>query len=148
MLKFSKKMEYALISMLYMSQNAPKELVTAPELAENFEFPQEMIKKILQRLAKAGFLESVQGIHGGYRLKKRSQEITIAEVVRVLDGPIQIVKCVGDDNCTCKQLQTCNIKSGMKELQVRLYRFLETLTLKDLEYINSKKMKTSQKVVG
>ncbi|MCB0259910.1 MAG: Rrf2 family transcriptional regulator, partial [Calditrichaeota bacterium] len=65
MLKFSKKVEYALISMLYMAKREDGELTTSRELSQHFNIPQELAGKVLQSLARTGCIASVQGVKGG-----------------------------------------------------------------------------------
>ncbi len=137
MLKLSKKVEYALISMIYMAEKSPEELTTARELAQHFRIPSEIMGKVLQGLARRGLIKSVQGVKGGYQLPKKLSEISLAQVIVSVDGPIQIVNCVQhDDGCECEQFDTCNIRTPMEQVQYSIYQFLDQITLNDLRHHN------------
>lgn len=136
MLKISKKIEYGLISMLYMEQKQAGDLTTSRELAEKFQIPQEMGCKVLQTLAKKGLIESCQGVKGGYRLHKPLEKIKLAEVVDALEGPICIVNC-GISGIEpqeyCAQAASCNLKDGIKALQVQFLEFFNNVSLNELQ---------------
>ena len=137
MIKFSKKVEYALISLIYMAEQESDALISSRELAKQFNFPQELIGKVLQSLAKCNYLQSVQGVHGGYQLAEDPEQIKLASIVYAVDGPIQVVKCLKhSENCGCEQLDHCNIRNPMEMLQLKLLEALSAITLKDLKENN------------
>jgi Rrf2 family protein len=134
MLRMSKKMEYALISMLHMSQKEPHELTTAKELAHGYNIPQELMGKVLQKLAKEGMVNSVQGVKGGYRLERSAGSIHLSEIYRALEGPMTIVTCIkAQDFENCAQQHFCNIRNPMEIIQQKLEKFFHSVTLKDLK---------------
>ncbi len=134
MLKFSKKIEYALISMLFMADREKGELTTSRELSENFNIPQELVGKVLQKLAKNGCVTSVQGVKGGYQLLLPPEMVSLSRVIRAVEGPIRIVNCVNEpESCTCDQLNYCNMRNPMETIQYKLTQFLNSITLKDLQ---------------
>ncbi|MFZ0389363.1 MAG: Rrf2 family transcriptional regulator [Calditrichia bacterium] len=134
MLRMSKKVEYGLIALLHMKAKTGRQLSSARELSEQYDIPPELIGKILQRLARAGFLESVQGVKGGYRLAVPLDAVTVQQMVEVLEGPIQLVNCrPGNGGPDCRQHAGCMIRSPMAEIQDRLKTFFENITLKDLQ---------------
>lgn len=134
MLKLSKKVEYALISMIYMAERRPGELTTSRELAQHFNIPQEIIGKVLQSLSRSGLITSVQGVKGGYHLAHLPEEIKLGGVIKAVDGPIRVVSCVDNsEGCDCDQMHYCNIRNPMEIIQIQLMRFFDTITLKDLQ---------------
>ena len=134
MLKFSKKVEYALISMLYMAERIEGELTTSRELSQTFNIPQELVGKVLQSLAKSGCIISVQGVKGGYQLAQIPEMISLTQVIRAVEGPIRVVNCVNEpESCTCDQLNYCNMRNPMETIQYKLTQFLNSITLKDLQ---------------
>jgi Rrf2 family protein len=134
MLKLSKKAEYALIGLLHMVRKAENELTNAKELASTYNIPQELMGKILQKLTKYGLIKSVQGVKGGYCLENSANQVSIGQVLKVIDGPIKIVKCIHkQQDCDCGQLDFCNIKNPMFIIQERIEQFFEEMTLNDLE---------------
>ena len=132
MLKFNRKVEYALISLLYLSKKPPGELTNNRELAELFSIPGEILGKVLQQLAQKDVIASVRGVKGGYFLEKSLKEITVHEVISAVERPIALVDCA-DKLCECAQSSCCNIKNPMLILQEKVAQFFDNLTLKDLK---------------
>ncbi len=133
MLKFSKKVEYALISMLYMAERSQGELTTSREISESFNIPQELIGKVLQALAKHGCITSVQGVKGGYQLTRLPGEILLTEILNAVHGPVRVVNCVDDpEECGCDQFDFCNMRNPMETLQFKLIEFFNSISLRDL----------------
>jgi Rrf2 family protein len=134
MLRFSKKVEYAFISLLHISRKSTGELTTAKELSLEYNIPQELTGKVLQRLARTGFIRSVQGVKGGYLLDRPIDQMSLNGVVSAIEGPMRIVNCVEhDENELCSQSNHCNIKSPMKIIQRELHNFFNQITVKDLQ---------------
>lgn len=135
MLKLSKRIEYGLIAMLYIAHKSPTSLTTARELAEKFRLPAEMLGKVLQALARGGFITSVQGVKGGYKLAKPLEEIKLTAIVTALEGQMFLVNCLKNETkaCKCERGSLCNIRIGMRTIQTKLNSFLNTISLKDLQ---------------
>ena len=136
MLKFSKKVEYALMSMLYMAQKSPGNLTTARELSSRFNIPYELICKVLQTLTHKCLLKSIQGVKGGYLLERTLDKIYFSDVITALEGPIAITACMRPDNFhpfKCDQKNYCNLKGPINVVQRKLASLFANLTLQDLE---------------
>lgn len=132
-MRFSKKVEYALIAMVEMAQQAGySELVTARSLSKEYRIPPEILSKVLQKLTRIGLLQSVQGIKGGYTLAKSIDQINLLEVVESIDGPLRLVACKTGRPCDCEQFLFCNIQTPMQYIQDEFAQLLRTITLKDL----------------
>ena len=134
MLRISKKVEYALIGLLHMSQKDDQALTTAKELANTYHIPQELMGKVLQQLARRELIRSVQGAKGGYKLQDPGKRITLNVIYEAIDGPFKIVNCIHmKDRRDCEQHYFCTIRNPMEIIQSKLEIFFEQLTLKDLE---------------
>lgn len=134
MLKINKKVEYAIIGLIYMADKGVGNLTTATELSERFNIPQEITRKVLQSLTRHGLVRSIQGVKGGYQVSRELENISLTNVVEAIEGPIQIVNCVEHQHtCTCEQLDFCNIKDPMTVLQELLIQIFNTISLKDLK---------------
>ncbi len=132
MLKFSKKVEYALIALDYMSKKLPGELTTARELSEKFNISLDLMGKILQNLARSQMIVSVQGVRGGYYLNKSEEEISVSSVIKAVDGPFKLVDCVHDNGPSkCGRDKNCAIKKSMERIQSKLESLFDEITLKD-----------------
>src|SRR6185369_6035623 len=93
-LRFTKRADYGLMAVHYIAAHGEEGAVSAKRIAEEFAIPQERLAKILQRLAKRKLIASHNGPKGGYVLTKPPGEITVGQVVRALEGPVQIVSCM------------------------------------------------------
>ena len=139
MIRFSRKVEYALIAMLEMSTQQEKgQLVTAKSLAMQYEIPSEILGKVLQTLVKNGLLLSVQGMKGGYTLASTPQKINLWQVVQAVDGPVLVVPCLAETIDECGQYQHCNIRTPMQIVQTQLELFFSKISLLDIrkEYLS------------
>ncbi|MEL6823343.1 MAG: Rrf2 family transcriptional regulator [Calditrichota bacterium] len=134
MIRFSRKVEYSLIALMHIAERNGNDLTTAKELSINFNMPQEVVGKVLQKLARAGVITSVQGAKGGYFLEKNPEDIKLTEIVRTIEGPIELVGCITDSEkvCTCGQLNNCNIRKPMEKIQNQLRLFFDMISLEHL----------------
>jgi Rrf2 family protein len=135
MLKLSRKSEYGIIALKHILNKQAGQTSSTREIAEHYNIPVELMAKVLQKLAKDGLLQSVQGINGGYALALSPAKISVADVVESIDGPIGIVECVtSEDECKCVQYTTgvCNISDPFMHIQGRFKNFLSGISLADL----------------
>ncbi len=141
MLSLTRKSDYALVAMAYLT--AQKEItdepVSARQIARAFDLPQPLLMNILKALAGGGMLESTRGIHGGYRLARNPRNITMLDVVQVIEGSVPLTPCtdahhgqVTDEHATCCAQATCPIRRGIHRLHARLNSLLATMTVQDL----------------
>lgn len=131
MLRFSKKVEYALIAMLEVAGQDDYYPTPTKAIASRYRIPVEVLGKVLQTLTRSGLLISIQGIKGGYKLNAQLDQITLLEVVEAIDGPLSIVSCCYKVDCA--QEENCNIKNPMFIVQEKLADFFRKITLIQLE---------------
>ena len=129
MLRFTKRADYGLMAIHYIAIH-DEGAVSAKRIAEEFSIPQELLAKILQRLAKQRLIVSHNGPKGGYVLSRRAAEISVGEVIRALEGPINIVSCLEDS--ACPQMERCSLRRPVKKLQVAITQMLDTMSLAEL----------------
>jgi len=136
MLKLSRKSEYGLIALKYMLNRSSETPCSAREIAGRYKIPEELMAKILQKLAKDGVIVSTQGVRGGYVLALTPAEISVAQIVECLDGPIGIVDCFvnSGEDCECVQFSegVCNIHDPFMQIQLKFKSFLSGISLADL----------------
>ncbi len=126
MLRINKDVEYALISLIEVGRSS--EVVSARELASRFDIPYGLLCKILYRLAHAGIVASVQGPKGGYRLAKPLAALTVGNVTEAIHGPAKVAACL-DEAGDCTQLENCNIRGIMRQVQSKWDLFINSMTL-------------------
>jgi Rrf2 family protein len=90
MFRLSKKTDYALLALQYLASPGESGDVSARAIAERFEIPAELLAKILQRLAHDGLITAHRGVHGGYRLARSPDAISIADIAQAVDGPASL----------------------------------------------------------
>lgn len=102
-MKVSRLADYA-VSIVLTLQAIKEDYASAQEIADLSGFPQPTASKILKMLAHAGIVGSIRGAKGGYFLEKTSEEITLAEIVEAIEGPIFLTSCVDgcDEDCDFK----------------------------------------------
>ena len=131
MLRFTKRADYGLMAIHYIAAHGEEGAVSAKRIAEEFAIPQERLAKILQRLAKRRLITSHNGPKGGYVLTRPPREITVGQVVRALEGPVQIVSCMAQDD-ECPQFSRCNLRGPVQKIQTSISSLLDTMTLSEL----------------
>lgn len=96
-MRLTTKCEYALLAILTLAKSYRRNkdrYLTVKEIAARNNIPKEFLEKIVSSLSKSGFLKSQTGVRGGVKLAKGPSKITIAQVIRVIDGPMAPVSCV------------------------------------------------------
>jgi Rrf2 family protein len=131
MLRFTKRADYGLMAIHYIAVHEDHGAVSAKRISDEFHIPAELLAKILQRLAKKKLITSTNGPKGGYVLARRPIEITVAQVVRALEGPINIVECLEEDS-DCPQMARCNLRRPVQKIQAAISQMLDTMTLAEL----------------
>lgn len=137
MLALTKKAGYALIAMSHLAGLSGDEVASAREIAEHFGVPVSLLMNVLKELSAAGFVESVRGAHGGYRIARRPDEINLADLFAVLEGPLRLTECVteeiGEDaECSCELMSRCPIADPIHRVHRRLNDFFRKVTLAEI----------------
>lgn len=147
-MKLSKRGEYALRAMidLGLAREAGRTLVQASELAAKELLPIKFLEQILQDLKEAGYIESVRGKFGGYRLARTPQSIHVGEIVRLVDGPLAPIGCVSQTAycpCTCPDEDHCGLRLIMLDVRNAIAGILDRYTLADIVAVTLRKMNNS-----
>jgi len=100
--------EYAVRAVLFMSGKDKGQLVGRREIAREMEIPGQFLAKIAQQLAKAGFIEIVQGAKGGFRLRVAPESLTLLDVVEAVEGEIFLNDCIMDPK-SCRRSPHCAV---------------------------------------
>lgn len=145
-MKLSKKGEYALRSLINLGIAAEvgRSLVQVSELAANEQLPIKFLEQILQALKEDGLVESARGKFGGYRLARPMKEITIGQVVRLIDGPLAPIGCVSQSaysKCTCPDEDHCGLRMLMLDVRNAIAGILDRYTLADVVEVTLRKLR-------
>ncbi|MBI3603647.1 MAG: Rrf2 family transcriptional regulator [Nitrospirae bacterium] len=136
-MRFSKKSEYALRALIELTAHYKKSLLQRHEIAARQNVPIEFLEQILLTLKNAGLLASKRGVTGGYSLIKPPDEITLGQVIRLLDGPLAPIACVSKtayqkcDDCPYAEKAECPMHNAMGEVRDAIAQILDHYTLAD-----------------
>ena len=117
MLKVSQRTEYAIRAMVELATRSGDEMVPAREIAERQQIPLRFLEQQLAALVKAGLVESHRGAGGGCRLARPAAEITVAQIVDVMEGEYYPMYCLDPSDHSCVQDARC----GLQELWGDVY---------------------------
>jgi Rrf2 family protein len=145
-MKLSKRGEYALRSLINLgiAYEVERSLVQVSELAEREKLPIKFLEQILQALKEAGVVASARGKFGGYRLAKPPREITIGQVVRLMDGPLAPIGCVSQtayEKCSCPDEVHCGLRMLMLDVRNAISGILDRYTLADVVEVTLRKLR-------
>jgi Rrf2 family protein len=128
MIKVSKKVEYGLTALIHLDTMHADVIVTTCEISSIYDIPEQHLGKVLQKMARVGLIASIKGAHGGYRPCKSLAEISLGQLVEVLDGPAKPVH-EGEQHAFCVEFCTCYAKGVMHEIQQYVRRSLYDISL-------------------
>jgi Rrf2 family protein len=127
---------YALRALQVLAENYhPTKVVQIKVISKQQNIPPRFLEQILNDLKSVGFVESRRGLAGGYRLGRPPEDITLARVIRHVEGALAPVGCVSQhfyQKCSCPDERQCAIRSVMKEVRDAIVGILEKVTLAEL----------------
>jgi Rrf2 family transcriptional regulator, cysteine metabolism repressor len=134
-MKLSVRGEYALRALLVLGLNYEQPVVRIQTISEQQNIPKRFLEQILNDLKSAGVVQSRRGVAGGYRLARPPEEITLATIIRHIEGALAPVSCVSErfyEKCSCPDESRCAIRSVMKEVREAVVKIAERLTIAEL----------------
>jgi len=130
-MKITYKGDYALKAILDLALHGGK-VVTIHDLASRAQIPIKFLEQVLLDLKRGGFVVSRRGKVGGYLLAKRPSQITIGEVVRFIDGPIEPIACIEKDYSGCSDIYKCAFRRIWQEVGRVTADIVDKVTFEDL----------------
>lgn len=132
----SKKTQYAFHALVYLTEHAQEHPVLISEIAQKKNISIKFLENILLELKNSGLLGSKKGKGGGYFLLKPPEEIILARVIRLLDGPIALLPCVSLNyyqKCeTCPDEEICGLSQVMAKVRDATLNILENKSVADI----------------
>lgn len=117
----SKRAKYAIKTILYLYEHQDQTPVAAKLISEKERIPYKFLENILRELKTHHIVKSLRGSSGGYMLAKNPEAITVADLMRIIDGPIALISCVSEnfyDTCAeCTDEETCRIRKLFGQLR-------------------------------
>ena len=132
----SRKSKYGLKALLLLAEETGRGPVLISRLAERDALPKKFLEAILLDLKRHGLVESRKGKGGGYYLRRKAEDVTFGEVIRVLEGPLALVPCVSQTAYTrcveCVDEPTCGVRLAMQQVRDATAQILDGTTLADI----------------
>jgi Rrf2 family protein len=145
-MKLSKRGEYGFRALIDvgLAHELGRELVPLGELAENGKIPTKFLEQILLDLRQGGFLTSMRGKYGGYKLARPAKEIIAGQIVRYLEGPLAPIGCVSQtayERCSCPDEVHCGLRMLMLDVRNAIANILDRYTIADVVEVTLRKMR-------
>ena len=132
MLRVSKFTDYAIVLMTYVAKSSSGAQHTARQLALDSSLPLPTVSKTLKMLARAELLASVRGKHGGYHLARAADQISVADMIVAIEGPVALTECNSVEEIVCELQGTCPVQSSWEMINDKVLGALEALSLADM----------------
>jgi FeS assembly SUF system regulator len=130
MLRVSKLTDYATVVMTLLAER-PQDVHAALALAERAHLELPTVSKLLKQLGRDGLVESFRGVNGGYRLSRAPQDISVADIVVAMEGPIGMTEC-GAHTGLCNHESHCGVRGNWRRISDAIETALRSVTLADM----------------
>jgi len=131
-MKISTRGRYALRMMLDLAMQDPDEYVTIKSIAQRQEISDKYLEQIITFLSRAGYVKSTRGARGGYRLARAPEEYTVGMILRLIEGDLVPVACMGDEPNQCPRCVQCATLDVWERLRDAIAGVVDHITLADL----------------
>lgn len=130
-MKLSTKGRYGLKAMLELALNYDNGPVSIKHISERQNISERYLEQIFSKLKKSGLIKSIRGAQGGYVLAKHPEEISVGDILRVLEGPITISECLLDSG-KCDNTSKCATRFVWKRMKSAIDEVIDTTYLQDM----------------
>lgn len=130
-MRITYKGDYALKSILDLALYYGK-IVTINDLAKRVDAPVKFLEQVLLDLKRGGFVESKRGKVGGYFLAKAPAQITVGDIIRYIDGPIEPIGCAGSNYKGCKDMYKCLFRKMWCDITKNISDVVDSVDFEDL----------------
>lgn len=127
MLRITRLTDYGFILLAKMCEDESS-LQNAKDMSEELDIPLPTVSKVLKLLVKGNLLESQQGSQGGYHLSKPAKEISAAEIIEVLEGPVSMTACCVTDGCD----RNCAVSNSWQKVNAVIVNELKSVSLAEM----------------
>jgi FeS assembly SUF system regulator len=131
MFRLNRLTDYAVVVMAQMSLRG-EEVRTAPQISQDTGVPLPTVAKLLNALARENLVASHRGAAGGYVLSKPAKQITVAEIIQALEGPIALTACVDGSAESCVSEPLCPMRGNWDKVNKAIRHALNGVTLADM----------------
>lgn len=131
-MKISAKGRYALRFMIDLAEHDEGKYIALKEISRRQEISIKYLEQIVVILSRAGYVKSVRGSQGGYRLAKQPENYTAGDILRLIEGPLAPVACLDDDVNQCPRQTSCSTLKFWEGLYTAVNDYVDSVTLADL----------------
>jgi FeS assembly SUF system regulator len=131
MLRLSRLADYGVVLMSQMA-GSREPLHNAQTMADATQLPLPTVSKVLSLLARAGLLTTMRGAKGGFKLARSARQISVAEIISALDGPVALTQCIERGPGSCDVEGICSTRRGWQTINSAVQRALEGVSLAEL----------------
>ena len=128
-MQLTRHTDFSLRVLIYLSLNKSETLITINEISEHFEILKNHLTKVVNKLAKKGYIVTIRGKNGGIRLAKKPSEILLGNVVQSMEANLDIVDCTKP---LCPLINNCKLKNILNEAKLSFLKTLNNYTIEDL----------------
>jgi len=129
MLRISKLTDYAILMMVEMTRDGG--MLSAHAVAERIHVETPTASKVLKLLAGSGLLESYRGANGGYRVNREASDISVAEIIAAIEGPIAMTECSVEEGL-CSQEDQCELRGNWQRISLAVAQALREVSLAEM----------------
>ena len=131
MFRLNRLTDYAVVVLSQMSQRRD-DLRSAQQISDDTAVPLPTVAKLLNLLGRAGLVTSQRGASGGYTLSRNPEQISVAEIVQALEGPIALTACVDGAASSCEVESLCPMRGNWNKVNMAIHDALTSVTLADM----------------
>lgn len=128
---YTKTGEYAIRAILFLARQSKDSLIMSSEIAKNEDIPAHYLAKILQRMAKYGYVDSFKGRGGGFKITELAKKSSILEIVERVEGPVINLKCVTGLK-ECSDEYPCPLHDEWAELRNKIYSLISSKSVQEV----------------
>lgn len=143
-MKISTKGRYALRLMIDLALQDPDKYISLKDISKRQEISIKYLEQIAILLLKNGFIKSLRGQQGGYKLQKDPEKYLVGDILRIIEGELVPVTCLEKQSCPCSRSVTCKTLPFWKGLHAAVNDYLDSYTLADLAFENKISTDTEQ----
>jgi FeS assembly SUF system regulator len=140
-MKLNRLTDYAVLVLWRLNQAPGKDegkdkkgarMMAAPALADETVVPLPTVSKVLKLLSRAGLLASSRGVNGGYSLARAPEDISVADIIGAIEGPLSLTACVDDGETVCEHTSICGMSGNWDRVNRKVLAVLEGINLTEM----------------
>ena len=131
MMRINKLTDYGIVVMTRIADMDQNRVHTAREISEDTRIPLPTVTRLLKTLSGNGLLDSQRGSQGGYSLSRSSDDISVADIIEIFEGPIALTEC-STNACECSYETKCSVEEPWQKINDTVKNALESISLNEM----------------